>query len=178
MKGTPSRHRYPMTIRRSRGPSCGIPSGSLRPAANLRTKILDFRGFDSSRILILRLGILMCIGNFTKMLSQRILVGIILVGRLGVSTIHPTPSRSAPALVNCSRSRFDRFGIWSSFQAACIFERFGQMFSKPLLSIDHLATCPTICFDLLNIWSAPSRKGSSATNTTNNNDSSCSSSSI
>ena len=52
--------------------------------ANLRTKILDFRGFDSSRILILRGGILMSIGNFPEILSQRILVGIILVGRLGV----------------------------------------------------------------------------------------------
>ena len=35
-------------------------------AANLRssTKILDFRGFDSSRILVLRGGILMSIGDF------------------------------------------------------------------------------------------------------------------
>ena len=42
--------------------------------ANLRTKILAFRGFDSGRILILRGGILMSIGNFPEMLSQRILV--------------------------------------------------------------------------------------------------------
>ena len=32
-------------------------------SANLRTKILDFRGFDSSRILVLRGGILMSIGE-------------------------------------------------------------------------------------------------------------------
>ena len=32
--------------------------------ANLRTKILDFGGLDSSRILSLRGGILMSIGNF------------------------------------------------------------------------------------------------------------------
>ena len=31
--------------------------------ANLRTKIRDFRGFDSSRILIFRGGIIMSIGN-------------------------------------------------------------------------------------------------------------------
>ena len=52
--------------------------------ANLRTKILDFRGFDSGRILISRGGILMSVGDFPEVLSQRILVGIILVGRLGV----------------------------------------------------------------------------------------------
>ena len=55
-----------------------------RNAANLRTKILDFRGFDSSRILILRGGILMSIGNISEIMIQAILVGIILVGRLGV----------------------------------------------------------------------------------------------
>ena len=43
-----------------------------------------FRGFDSSRILISRGGILMLIWNFLEILSQAILVGIILVGRLGV----------------------------------------------------------------------------------------------
>ena len=54
--------------------------------ANLRTKILDFRGFDSSRILILRGGILMSIGDFPEVLSHIILVGMILVGRLGIHT--------------------------------------------------------------------------------------------
>ena len=34
--------------------------------ANLCTKILDFRGFDSSRILISRGGILMSIGDFPE----------------------------------------------------------------------------------------------------------------
>ena len=53
--------------------------------ANLRTKIVDFRGFDSSRILKLRGGIIMSLGNFPERLSQAILVGIILVGRLGVA---------------------------------------------------------------------------------------------
>ena len=46
---------------------------------NLPTKILDFRGFDSSRISTLRVGILMPIGNFLRIVSQRILLGIILV---------------------------------------------------------------------------------------------------
>ena len=53
--------------------------------ANLRSKILDFRGFDSIRILILRVGILMSIGDFPEMLSQQTLVGVILVGTLGVA---------------------------------------------------------------------------------------------
>ena len=42
---------------------------------------MDFRGFESS--IILRGEILMSIGDFPESLSQAILVGIILVGRLG-----------------------------------------------------------------------------------------------
>ena len=52
---------------------------------NLRTKILDFRGSDSSRILISRGGILMSIGDFPESLSQAMVVRTMLVGRLGVS---------------------------------------------------------------------------------------------
>ena len=48
------------------------------------TKTLDVRGFDSTRILTLGGGTLMSIGNFPEVLSQRILAGIALVGRLGV----------------------------------------------------------------------------------------------
>ena len=40
--------------------------------ANLRTKILDFSGFDSSAILSLRGGIPRPIGNFLESLSQAI----------------------------------------------------------------------------------------------------------
>ena len=36
------------------------------PTANLRARILDFRRFDSSRILISMSGILMSIGNFKE----------------------------------------------------------------------------------------------------------------
>ena len=64
-----------------------ISSGAaLSPGgtANLRTKILDFRGFDSSRILILRGGIPRPIGISPEIVSQAILVGMILVVRLGV----------------------------------------------------------------------------------------------
>ena len=52
--------------------------------ADLRTKILDFGGFDSSNILILRGEILRSIGNLPESLSQRILAGRLLAGRLGV----------------------------------------------------------------------------------------------
>ena len=48
----------------------------LRPISVL--KILDFRGCYSSNILISRVGILMPVGDFPEMLSQRILAGIIL----------------------------------------------------------------------------------------------------
>ena len=62
---------------------------SVNSTASLRTTVLDFTGFDSSRILNLRGGILLSTGNFPEMLSQRILIGIILrwiilAGRLGV----------------------------------------------------------------------------------------------
>ena len=63
---------------------------------NLRAKILDFRGFYSSRILNLRGGILMPIGNIPKLQSQQILVAIILVGRLGVDGRHfSRPARAS-----------------------------------------------------------------------------------
>ena len=55
--------------------------------ANLRTNIMDFRGFDSSTILILRGGMIMSIGYFPESLSQAILVGIVLVGRLWVYVV-------------------------------------------------------------------------------------------
>ena len=57
---------------------------TCRATANLRTQILDFRGFDSTGVLILRGGIPVSIGNCLESLSQAILLGIILVGSLGV----------------------------------------------------------------------------------------------
>ena len=52
--------------------------------ANLCTKILDFRGFEPSIILSLRFEIPRPKGNLQEFLSQQILVGRFLVGRLGV----------------------------------------------------------------------------------------------
>ena len=51
---------------------------------NLPTNIVEFGGFDSSIMLILRGGILTPIGDFPESLSQAMLVGTMLVGRLGV----------------------------------------------------------------------------------------------
>ena len=57
-------------------------------------KILDFSGFDTNVILILRGGILMSIGYFPESLSQEILAGIILVGRLvGASPVRTLRAR-------------------------------------------------------------------------------------
>ena len=56
----------------------------LRDTANLPTNIVDFRGFDSSVILIVRGGIPRSICDFPESFCQAMLVGIILVGRLGV----------------------------------------------------------------------------------------------
>ena len=64
-------------------------SGTASPhTAILRTNIMDFSGFDSSIILIIRGGTRMSIGDFPESLSQAILVGIMLVGRLGVPRVH------------------------------------------------------------------------------------------
>ena len=43
-----------------------VSSEAVRSTANLRTKILDFRGFDSSIILIVRGGIPRPVGNFPE----------------------------------------------------------------------------------------------------------------
>ena len=61
-----------------------------RGTPNLPTNIVDFGGFDSSIILILRGGIPRPMGNFPESLSQALLVGIMLVGRLGVPFTIPS----------------------------------------------------------------------------------------
>ena len=71
----------------------------LNCTANLRTKILDFRGFDLSRVLILWGGILMYVANFSWFLSQQTLAGIISVGRLGVCL---TESPLHDVMLNCT----------------------------------------------------------------------------
>ena len=91
--------------------------GALEPsrnAANLRTKIVDFRGFDSSIISSSRGGILRSTGNFPESLSQQILVGMILVGRLAVFNTKLTgtccsyflDSRGSPG--NCESTSLSR----------------------------------------------------------------------
>ena len=63
------------------------------------TNILDFRGFDSNIISILRGGILMSIGDFPETLSQAMLAGVMLVGRLSIAceASAPRPRRLAAA---------------------------------------------------------------------------------
>ena len=97
--------------------SKSVPAGQVQPrtlesnpdlshfqrreiGANLRTKILDVRGFDPGRILSLRGGILMSIGIFPESLSQAILAGRFLVGRLGVAA---RPHRGDEALLRSRR---------------------------------------------------------------------------
>ena len=71
---------------------------ATNPTPNLPTNIVDFRGFDSSIILILRGGFPRPIGYSQKNLSQAMLVGVILVGRLGVLEVNvglpPSPRMS------------------------------------------------------------------------------------
>ena len=65
-----------------------VPDGSPPPlqgpdyyTADLHTNIADFRGFDSSIILIVRGVIPRSIGDFPDSFSEAMLVGIMLVGR-------------------------------------------------------------------------------------------------
>ena len=97
--------------------------------ANLRTKNLDFRGFDSSIILILRGGILRSVRIFLESLSQQILAGIISAGRSGVAppvAQRAGPSAEAPPWPPCPRPRSDRgreaaepFREWRAGSSAC-----------------------------------------------------------
>ena len=68
----------------------GEQGGCFVPAANLPTNIADFRGFDSSTILILRGWNAQahrdCLGIFPESLTRTMLVGTMLVGGLGVSS--------------------------------------------------------------------------------------------
>ena len=77
--------------------------------ANLPTNIEEFRGFDSSIILICRGGIIMSIGDFPESFSRAMSVWVMLAGRLGILLSllvvllvvvlfpgpRPAPSRSA-----------------------------------------------------------------------------------
>ena len=60
-----------------------LGSASINVTANLRTQIIDVRWFGSNIILIIRGGIPGPKGNSPESLSQAILVGIMLVVRLG-----------------------------------------------------------------------------------------------
>ena len=88
----------------------------LRATANLRTNIMDFRGFDSSMILIIRAGIPRPMGNFLESLSQAILVGIMLVGRLGVSRHVQTVRLTSRARV----SSMHKADVTHGIACACI----------------------------------------------------------
>ena len=61
-----------------------ISSSSIIIKRSLPTNIVDFGELDSSTLLIVRVGIPRPIGDFPESLTQAMLVGIMLVGRLGV----------------------------------------------------------------------------------------------
>ena len=70
---------------------------SIPNAADLRTMILDFRGFDSGIISILMGAIPKPIGNLPESLSRRVLVGRIFVGAVRCSTGMLSPAQIVPA---------------------------------------------------------------------------------
>ena len=66
--------------------------------ACIHTKILDFRGFDSSRILILRGGILKSIGNFPDVSSQQNLSREILSREIGCTSTSQSSRSDVPSM--------------------------------------------------------------------------------
>ena len=62
------------------------PTTNVRQTANLPTNIVDFGGFDSSIILVLRGGILVPTGDFPENMSQAMLVGCNFSRRIGRKT--------------------------------------------------------------------------------------------
>ena len=82
-----------------------IPSDVLRPI--ILGNIVGFRGFDSSIILNLMGGIPMSIGDFPESLSQAMLVGMMLVGRLGVLAASGVAPACANARSNMSHNNDD-----------------------------------------------------------------------
>ena len=77
--------------------------------ANLPTNIVDFRGFDSSMILILRGGILMSIGDFPESLSRAMLVGCNVSREIGRNPLQPRTQQSFVAPPSQRDEPFHRF---------------------------------------------------------------------
>ena len=102
---------------------------------NLRTKTLDFRGFDSSIVLILRGGIIMSIGRFPESLSQAILAGIISVGRLGAAALDCAIDGSD---IRCARGARSRDSIATARTATSVSpECFAAAFHALLRAFLH-----------------------------------------
>ena len=72
--------------------------------ANLRTKILDFRGFDSSRILMLRDGNSHVHREFPAKFEKRILLGIINISR-EIGPAKPELTGVGPSAPMCTPAR-------------------------------------------------------------------------
>ena len=95
---------------------CSLLSLSHDPTANPRIEILDFRGFESSRISILGVGIPRPIGKFPESLSQQILVWRFLVWGLAVSgLVYPSAAgvRGVKALA-CEQKKAVRRTTYNS----------------------------------------------------------------
>ena len=76
---------HPLYIRLPIGGSSTNQFPCLSSTPNLHTNIVEFLGFDSSTILNSRGGTPRPIGDLPESLSQAMLVGITLVGKLGVT---------------------------------------------------------------------------------------------
>ena len=74
-----------LRLTRARSYDSQLPSPPAMCTPNLCTNIMELRRFDSSKILISRCAIPRPIGNVPESLSQAILVGIMLVGKLCVA---------------------------------------------------------------------------------------------
>ena len=102
---------------------------------------MEFRGFDSSMILIIRGDILMSTGDFPENLSQAILVGIMLVGRLGV--MPPRPRASLRLISMCWHCLLTSFAIIHMHMRSSpgwLETRLAQ------ITLDYLKLVAEVCF--------------------------------
>ena len=88
---------------------------------NLPTNIVHFRGFDPNTILVLRGEIRRPIGDLPESLTQAMLVGIMLVGRLGVVVQTYVVHRGTRLVVYIKHMLFFGVHAWYTYYTQTCF---------------------------------------------------------
>ena len=102
---------FALSLKASLNAAIKVRVRCYKSTPNLPTNIVDFKGFDSSIIWILRGGIPRPIGDFPESLGQAMLVGIMSVGRLGVARVSGSRGRVRCGGVGSGSGKLGR-GVW------------------------------------------------------------------